>query len=87
MMVEKILHPHLFFYRQFTFSVVVPKTVLGVNVFAVTHLLFPLSDPMNARKMSAVVLNAFFYLSTPQSLFFSALCDCGSVLYILTGCD
>ncbi len=87
MMVEKIIHPHLFFCLQFTFSVLVPKTVLVVNVFAVTHLLFPLSDPMNARKMSTVVLNAFFYLGTPQSLFCLALCDRGGVFCISTGCD
>ena len=85
-MVEKILHPHLFFYPQFTFCGVVPKTVLGVNAFAVTHLLFPLSDPMNAGKMSTVVLNAFFYLGMPQSLLCMASCDCGGVLYTLIGC-
>jgi len=87
MMVQKILHPHFFFYHQFAFSVVVPKTVLGVNLLAVTHLLFPLSDPMNARKMSTVVLNALFYFGKPQSLVCLALCDRGDVLDILIGCD
>jgi len=87
MVVKKILHPHLFFYRQFTFSVLVPMTVLGVNAFAVTHLLFPLPDRMNARKMSTVVLNAFFYLGTQESLLCLALCDRGGVLYTLTGSD